>query len=109
MPRRRVDHQSWRFVDDQQGLVFVDNLQGERLRSQAGWPWWGDIERDDIPAPYPITGCCRPLGKTDPPLLDEPLQLAPRQLGHMRRQVLVETGAGVFSLHLEHPVLRRHG
>jgi hypothetical protein len=26
MPRRRMDHQPWRFIDDEQGFVFIDNL-----------------------------------------------------------------------------------
>ena len=47
------------------------------LRRQDGRDGRGDIQRDDVSAPDAIIGRYHPLGETNLPLLDEPLQLTP--------------------------------
>src|SRR5436309_8390712 len=108
MTRSRMDYQTWRFIDHQEGVVFVDNLQRQRFCPRAGRAWWRDIYRDDVPYPNAIPGCHRSGGNTDLPLLDQPLQLTPRQCRQMRREVFVETHAAVVSAHLQPKMLRSH-
>src|SRR5262249_48541027 len=108
MTRSRMDDQARWFVDHQEGVVFVDNLQRQRFCLRAGRAWWRDIDRDNVPSPDTITSRHWCVGNTDLPLLDQPLQLTPRQLRQMRRKVFVETCADILSGHLEQKVLRGH-
>ena len=70
-------HQARRFVDHQEGVVFVNNLQRDCFGDRTGGTGRGDIQRDDVSTPDAITGRHHPLGETNLPLLDEPLQLTP--------------------------------
>src|SRR5689334_3024308 len=108
MTRSRMDHQAWRFVDHQEGIVFIDNLQRQRFCPRAGRTRWRDIYRDDVPSPDAITGRHRGVGNTDLSLLDKPLQLTPRELRQMRHEVFVETRTTVLSAHFEPKMLRSH-
>ena len=77
MTRARMHHQARWFVDHQEGVVFVDNLQRQGFGDRMGGTGRGDIHGDDISAPDAITGRHHPLGETNLPPLDEPLQLIP--------------------------------
>jgi hypothetical protein len=38
-----MDHQTWRFVDDQEGVVFIDDLQHYGFRGRPSRAGWGDL------------------------------------------------------------------
>src|SRR5262245_19944377 len=97
MPRARMYHQAWWFIDHQEGVVFINNLQCECFGDRTSGTGRGDIQRDDVSHPDAIASRHRLLGEPHLPLLDEPLQLTPREVRQMRREVFIEASAAVLS------------
>ena len=92
-----MDHQTGRLVDDQQIVVFVQDVERQGFGGKAGGTRRRDVQANDFARPHPVAGSQRAAGSRRPALLDEPLDLRARQIGQARRQVLVEPRAGVFN------------
>src|SRR5262245_55793972 len=56
--RRRMNHDSWSFVDDDAVIIFIDNFQGNRFSHQARLLWWQCLDGDEIVGFESSTGFC---------------------------------------------------
>jgi hypothetical protein len=71
MARGRVDHETSRLVHDQEGLVLVDDLQGDVFRVGFQWFRRRDLHFQDL-AHLKSIGFFRRLSVyRDPPILDQ--------------------------------------
>jgi hypothetical protein len=101
-------HQARRFVNHQEGVVFINNLQCECFGDRTSGTGRGDIQRDDVSHPDAIASRHHLLDETHLPLLDESLQLTPGEFRQMRREVFIEASAAVLSRYFKQKVLRHH-
>ncbi len=104
----RMDDHSRSFIQDDEVLVLMQDVERDRLWCEQEWPSRRDVELDVLAGSHPMARLLRVAADQDVPALDEPLDPRSRQAarpGQEHVQALLRLGLGHDKLPQVHLLL----
>ena len=101
MTRRWMDHQSSRFIDHENILILMQNIELDFLWLIRDYRLFGNIQIDLVTAVYLLPGLADLLIKLDKALLNPLLDAAARIFGQQLLQCMVQAVASMPLFNVE--------
>ena len=99
IPRRGVNHEACGFVDDDEILIFVEDIEGNVLRNNLGGLGLWKADRDVVTRVDGGFGLCLSSVDHNVPLLEESLDAGAREIRKFPHKKQIEAfAAGCFDL-----------